>query len=333
MTQHTAISPDECRSCVRVFDVLSDHHHSQRGKLRNADLVARLEERRQDGEPRLGDRATRVHVAHLQEHSRIGEDRRTPLPGMTVAPAQEIAPSDIWTPLDYVLTVTCRDRTCRRMLVILARSADATWGGQMGLAQLADLMGCSLRTAGTHRRHLSEDGLVRLTEQITTHASGHITRSPDRYLLLSGLITAGTAGESWEEDAARDVLAQITWWTGGTKAERQKAVWKILKRLRNGWSVADILTHVDIVPGRPVIHRLGLLESLLPGANEPRPVPAFEHVTDRAIGPVLCAAGCGRQFPHSSGVMPGKVCRVCREERTEEASSFVFAGPSSDPAF
>ena len=197
--QHSSIPPDDCASCRRIFARLQEHQAAGGGRLLAADLG------RDVG---LGERALRVHLAYLELHLRVEADRRTPVKGAMVAPAAPELPEGSWpTPLDWALTVECRDRVCRQMLRLLARKATAAWDGQMGLQQIADELGCSVRTAQTHRAHLVAAELLRVIPDGDQWPSGHPRRRPDRYVLLSqqrgpSLIRSAT----WNEDQALDVL-------------------------------------------------------------------------------------------------------------------------------
>lgn len=313
MSQHTPVPPDDCASCVELFSQLTAHAAAGGGRLTAAKLSDRTN---------LGERALRVHLAHLETHSRIESDRRTPVPGATVGAATDTPTQQIVTPLDWVMTVSCRDKTCRRMLIVLATHADAAWSGQLGCEQLAQALGCSLRTAKTHRAHLIEDGWVRTLRAQTHRPSGYVGREYDRYVLQSGLLAP--QGETWSEDVALDALARVGWWRGASGKETQQAKWAILARLRAGWPAHVLVQRLDIVPARgSVSTRIGLLRSLLPDRDERYGVPALEAATGVPAGPVVCAS-CGTQFARTAQARPGQICRTCREEASG-------AGPDPGP--
>ncbi|MFJ2015584.1 hypothetical protein ACIQJ8_35770 [Streptomyces globisporus] len=316
MSQHSPIPPDDCTSCRKVFAQLSEaKERLTAGQLSEAVSLA--------------ERTVRVHVTHLVTHKRVQDDRRTPVPGAIVGPV-ETADADVWTALDWVLTATCPDRTCRRIMIVLAREADAAWGGQLSVQEIAERVGASVRTVSTHRAHLVAARLLRLTPDTTVRASGHRERRPDRYLIL-GQQTAAT-GQSWEEDAARDVLAQIGWWPGASQKESQRAVWRILRRMRNGWPPHEITARCAIEPGRAVVHRLRLLDTLLPAADAPYVIPAREVASGIPAGPVYCPR-CGTKYPSTTPVDHGHVCRACRQREAEAAvtSAPALAGAYDSP--
>ncbi|MGW2866349.1 hypothetical protein [Streptomyces sp. NPDC001205] len=216
--------------------------------------------------------------------------------------------------MEWLATIECPDKTCRRLLALYASHADAAWGGKMGVDETADRLAVSVATVVRHRAHLAEQNLIRFGGTPVHLPSGRYTRDVSTYLLCTGLL--GPRGENYEEDTAWDVLVRVEWWTSTDKALRERAMRAILACLRMGWSVAELAGFLDIVPGAPVTSPLGLLRKLLP--TEPPAVPAAVAHGGVAAGPVHCAAGCGRQFPVAEHAAPGTVCRACREERAEE---------------
>lgn len=307
MGQHTPIPPDDCTSCRLIFSALAEHAEAGGGRLLAVDLGTRVG---------LRDRALRVHLAYLHQHRRIQADRRTPVAGATVQPAAPPLPANSWPlPLDWAVTVECPDRMCRRMLLLHAREADAAWGGQMGLQETAEALGCSWRTAQTHRRHLVDAGLLRVTADTAIYPSGHPIRRPDRYQLLSGRQVP--VGASYDEDTAILILDEVPWWPGAAPGETHKAVRRLLRHARNGWPAEKLVERLKFEPRSPVISRISLLREMLPKLDQPYVPPAAEAVgaairTSSGRLWLVCPQ-CDRPYSQQAQahVREGQLCRDC----------------------
>ncbi|MEU8466226.1 hypothetical protein [Streptomyces sp. NPDC029003] len=266
----------------------------------------------------LGERATYVHLAHLVLHSRLMADRRTPVPGATVGAPAETPVEQIQTPLDWVLTVVCRDRLCRRMLVLCATHADAAWAAQLGVAQIAAALGVHRDTIRVHRRHLSEDKLVKIERVSVRYESGHFRRDTDRYVLQSGLLVMAQVhpvplvGRNHNEDWAHSILACARWWAPpatpkGKEATRQAVRLLVQVLAEHGWPSDEVRRRIEITPYDDVHDHLSLLRSLLRDCMEPYVIAARDHVSGTPAGRVQCAR-CSSPFPSWSRAVPGQVC-------------------------
>lgn len=329
MGQHSPIPPDDCASCQRVFARLKEHYEAGGGRLLAAVLGR---------EVGLKERALRVHLAYLAVHCRIEADRRTPVPGATVAPAAPALPEGAWpTPLDWAVTVECPDRTCRRLFLLLAREANVAWEGQVSLETAAEALGVSVRTAQTHRAHLVSAGLLRVWPVADVLPSGLPQRRPDGYQLLSQerSVPSVPSGASWDEDRAIEVLDRIPWWPGAAPGETSKAVRRIIRHFRNGWTVDALVKRLAFEPRQAVISRISLLRKMLPPLDQPYVVPALDQVgggSSGAAGRAWSTCGeCGRPFAHDARARDGQLCRDC-SPRTALAGVPIVRG-TGDPAF
>ncbi|MFE9222590.1 hypothetical protein ACFYN3_40640 [Streptomyces lavendulae] len=304
-TQHSEMLPDDCSSCIRLFEALT----SLDGPITTKDLGALVG---------LGERATYLHLAHLVLHSRVMSDRRTPVPDATVGSPADTPLEKIQTPLDWVLTVVCRDRMCRRMLVLCATHADAAWAAQLGVAQIASALGVHRDTIRVHRRHLTEDRLIRIERVSVRYESGHVQREDDRYVLLSGLLVMAQvhpvplAGRTANEDWALSVLACARWWAPpatpkGRETTRQAVRLLVQVLAEYGWPSDEVRRRIEITPYDDVHDHLSLLRSLLRDCTVPYVSTARDHVSGTPAGRVQCAR-CSSPFPMSSRAVPGQVC-------------------------
>ena len=306
MSQHKDRPAEECPPCRRIFAACEDAHAAG---LRPT--AAELGQR-----TGLGERALRVHRAHLVRHAKLEADRLTPVPGATCSATQEWPSDDFVTPLDWVLTVATRDTTCRTMLRVHATHADESWSGRMGLADLAKALDCSLRTAGTHRRHLVEDGHLRTVADPVRPGAKTGGRRPDKYVLMSGIIPRPVnLARTWDQTRALEVMVQVPWWPSRPDLNR-RAVQIVGNRLASGWPEGELVARLAITPESAVTNPVGLLQSLLPAKGEPYVLPAREAATGRAWKAPLCAC-CGVQFARDVPARPGDVCGTCRADGAE----------------
>lgn len=303
MGQHSPVPPDDCRSCAPVFAWLKEHEEAGGGRVRVAEIGTAVG---------LGVRATRVHLAHLEQHRRLRPDRRTPVPGATVQPTAPPLPEGSWPdPIDWAVTVVCPDRTCRRALLIYAREADRTGTGQMSIQALAEKLNVTWRTAQTHRAHLVAADLLRLQPDGDRLPSGHPLRRADVYVLASSQ-AAPHSGQSWEEDSALDILRQVPWWPGAAPGETEKAVGRLLQHLRRGWPPEELVRRLTRISPEHVISRIGLLRKLCPGLGEAYVVPAMQALADVEPVEMVECPECERPYPRAQRVYEGQVCRDCR---------------------
>ncbi|MFD9593137.1 hypothetical protein ACFWA9_10305 [Kitasatospora sp. NPDC059973] len=246
--QHRDVNPDDCPPCRRVFAALEDHQKAAPSEWLTTEEIGRA--------AGLKTRATQVHLAHLWARHRIDADRRTPLPGSTMA--EPVLPGA----LDWASAVVAPDPTCTRCLLALARLG---WEGQIHMEDLAREAGVSLRSVERHRPHLIRADLVQFRPvSFTDSATGRITREADRYTLLSQF-TATPLPES-ERDAAMvtaaAVVRQVHWFTGGPEERRlaERSVWWFLC---NGWPAPALLRALDATKDRRAFNPGGYLDALL----------------------------------------------------------------------
>jgi hypothetical protein len=307
LSQHSKKIPDDCPKCRALFPLIKARFEAGGDRLTVTEIQSGVG---------IGERAQRLHLAALVEHRRIEPDRYTPVPGAQVGPVE----LDVLSPWDWLATVQCPDRTCKRLLTLYVQHADRTMTGQLSVDEAAAALGTSVRTVVRHRAHLTDpaDGhpLVRFEQARERLESGRYASPPSRYVLLSAPQEL-PAGRSWHEDAAHDVLAQVRWWASADRAVRQRAVTAILACLRRGWTPAQLLARLDVEPRSAVTSPLGLLRALLPD-GEPY-TPAAPAV---ATEPVHCP-GCGTKYPAHVKVPTGHVCRACRAERAELAAAIA----------
>ncbi|MCX5207712.1 hypothetical protein OG897_40735 [Streptomyces sp. NBC_00237] len=232
----------------------------------------------------LKTRAAYVHLAHLVAHRRIEDDRRTPVQNAAVTPVQNTPREEIITPLEWVLTVATRDKTCRRMLIVAAQNADRSWSGQVGIPVFAQSIGRSESTTRVHYKHLQEDGLIRIQRNPIYNAEGDRRgRSADTYILKSGLVGGmmPRRGTSYDEDYAYYTLSLVPWWPQQMSEPDERRAVRLLRRLMEdgGWPQAVLLKRLNITPFGPVRSAYNLLRSRLPDPDEPYVLTAQEVVT------------------------------------------------------
>jgi hypothetical protein len=320
MAQHAEVLPDHCSPCIRLFGQLKAHADAGSPPPKIAELAESAG---------LKTRAAYVHLAHLVQHRRIEDDRRTPVRNAVVTPVQNTPREEIITPLEWVLTVITRDKMCRRMLIVAAQNADRSWSGQLGIPKFAESIGRSESTARVHYKHLQDDGLLRTQRNpIYTAEGDRRGRSADTYILMSGLVGGmmPRRGTSSEEDYAYYTLSLVPWWPQQMSEPDERRAVRLLRRLMEGggWPQAVLLKRLAIEPFGPVRSAYNLLRSRLPDADEPYVLTAQEVVTgissDGGSLPVCQNPECRTPYPRHL-VAGGTPCPQCGTPR--EATAVV----------
>ncbi|KPC72444.1 hypothetical protein ADL35_30905, partial [Streptomyces sp. NRRL WC-3753] len=185
-----------------------------------------------------------------------------------------------------------------------------------GLADLAKALDCSIRTAGTHRRHLVADGHLRTVADPVRPGAQTGGGHPGPDVLMSGIIPRPVnLARTWDQTRALEVMVQVPWWPSRADLNR-RAVQIVGNRLAAGWPEAELVARLAITPETSVTNPLGLLQSLLPAKGEPYVLPAREAATGQAWKAPVCAS-CGVQYARHVPARPGDVCGACRANGAE----------------
>ncbi|MDH6145973.1 hypothetical protein P3T35_008035 [Kitasatospora sp. GP30] len=318
MSQHADVHPGDCTSCTALFTQLNQHTDPQ------SLTVAQLGELAQ-----LGRRATFLHLAHLEARGLIGGDRRTVVEGTSLdRPA--FKPHPAATALEWARSIKAPDLACGKLLCAYAAHG---WRGQLADKELAAKCGVSVVTVKRHRPHLGEKGagLIRFTRDQVNDARGRL-RGPDRYALVTGLVTVKTpklgkpAGDTAWFAAAAEVLLRDQFWFArrpDQATERWRADWRTGIRIlaaayekhADTWTEADWRAHLrrNAPHHRPLFH----LRQLIDTADPARPPVSggAEYTATGTTAPlplVTCERCEQRAFRPSE---PGRtVCGPCREK-------------------
>ena len=194
--RHPDVVPGDCPRCCEVFAALAARQGTSDVAPTVPELCTRVG---------LADRTVRLHLSYLVARGCLLPDRRTPVPGAEVSARRSLPP--VFTPLMWAenANVPAREgracRTCRRILRELAERSRGTWAGQVGMNELAGLLGLSEHTVRMHARSghrgetgpghsLAGAGLVEFTPSPVARLVGsrengrpQFARLPDHYAL------------------------------------------------------------------------------------------------------------------------------------------------------
>ncbi|WP_371634513.1 hypothetical protein OG693_39900 [Streptomyces sp. NBC_01259] len=303
---HRQGPPEDCASCRKLFTVLSEHHQASPDlRLTVAEIGTRC------GSSRV---TAQRHLSYLVKHKRVKADGRTPVRGATVAQGGEV-PDDA-TPLQWAVNVIAPDPTCGKGLRVLAGQG---WSGRIGPGEIAAAAGISVRTWERHRPHLVTARLVQFTPTTVLARDGrHRVRLADGYRLMSGVVVAAPAGDSYAADAAGDqakALVDSIRWYCAPPAEMTRAYRLVASRLLAQWPAEELVRRaVFPEPDGYVGNPYGLLSTRLPGPAESYVIPAEAAVRGETSARPRCRS-CDVLFA-GGRVSPDGLCRECREELT-----------------